>query len=153
MILSAQSIRRRCLEHNPPLIDPFVERSMSPRGNSFGLGPASYDARLDKGIIVPPRDFRLGSTLERFPIPPDLLATVRDKSTWARIGLAVQNTLLDPGWPGYLTLEISHHSQTEVVIEAGEPIAQIVFEVLDEPTQLPYRGKYFDQGRGPQPAR
>jgi dCTP deaminase len=86
-------------------------------------------------------------------MPPDLAGTVRDKSTWARIGLALQNTFLDPGWRGWLTLEISNNAPAEVVIEAGQPIAQIVFELLDFPTEHPYGGKYQDQERGPQSAR
>jgi hypothetical protein len=101
MILSAQSIRRRCLERDPPLITPFTEEGTSPGGNSFGLGPASYDVRIDQEVIIPPYGFLRASTVERFHMPTDLIGTVRDKSTWARLFLAVQNTLLDPGWPGY----------------------------------------------------
>jgi dCTP deaminase len=151
--LSAQSIRVRCLECAPPLITPFVERSVSPGGRSFGLGPASYDVRIDQDVIIPPHGFMLASTVEYFHMPNDLAGTVRDKSTWARVGLAVQNTHLDPGWPGYLTLELSNHSDAEIRIARGEPIAQIVFEMLDQPTELPYRGKYYNQERGPQSAR
>jgi dCTP deaminase len=153
MILSAQSIRRRCVEHNPSLIEPFVERGVSPGGRSFGLSAASYDVRLDQQVRLPPHGFALASTLERFNMPADIAGTVRDKSSWARLGLAVQNTHLDPGWRGWLTVEISNHSPNEVVIDAGEPIAQIVFELLDAPTEQPYRGKYQNQERGPQSAR
>jgi len=144
----SQSIRRRCLEHNPPLIDPFVERSMSSGGKSYGLGPASYDVRQDQRLAVPPRGFVLGWTLERFWLPRDLAATVRDKSSWARVGLALQNTHLDPGWYGRLRLEISNNVQEEFVIAGGEPIAQIVFELLDFPTEQPYDGRYQNQERG-----
>lgn len=151
--LSAQSIRVRCLECAPPLLTPFVERSVSPGGRSFGLSSASYDVRIDKDVIVPPHGFVLASTVERFHLPNDLAGTVRDKSSWARLGLAVQNTHLDPGWSGYLTLELSNHSDTEIRIPRGEPIAQIVFELLDQPTEQPYSGKYQDQERGPQAAR
>src|SRR5262249_37936211 len=126
---------------------------MSPGGNSYGLGPASYDVRLDQRVVLPPRGFVLGSTLERFCMPNDLAGTVRDKSTLARCVISTFNTFLDPGWAGFLTLEIVNHSEKELVIDAGEPIAQIVFEMLDEPTEQPYRGKYYDQERGPQPAR
>jgi dCTP deaminase len=86
-------------------------------------------------------------------LPDDLAGTVRDKSSWARVGLAVQNTFLDPGWSGYLTIELSNHSDVEIRIERNEPIAQIVFELLDQPTELAYSGKYQNQERGPQPAR
>ena len=153
MILSAQSIRWRCVKNKPPLIDPFVERDVSPGGKSFGLSAASYDVRLDQRLRLPPRGFALASTMERFCMPFDVAATVRDKSSWARVGLAVQNTHLDPGWSGWLTLEISNNSLDEVIIDAGEPIAQIVFEILDFPTEQPYGGKYQNQERGPQPAR
>jgi hypothetical protein len=85
MILSAQSIRRRCVEHDPPLVTPFVERDVSPGGKSFGLGPASYDVRLDQRLRLPPHGFALASTLERFCMPVDVAGTVRDKSSWARV--------------------------------------------------------------------
>jgi hypothetical protein len=54
MILSAQSIRARCLERMPPLLTPFVERSVSLGGRSFGLSAASYDVRIDQDMIIPP---------------------------------------------------------------------------------------------------
>jgi dCTP deaminase len=152
MILSAQSIRERC-GGEKPLLTPFVERGVSPGGRSFGLAAASYDVRIDQDVVVAPRGFMLASTVEHFVMPHDLAGTVRDKSSWARVGLAVQNTHIDPGWRGYLTVELSNHSDVEIRIVHGEPIAQIVFELLDRPTELPYRGKYFDQARGPQPAR
>jgi dCTP deaminase len=153
MILSAQSIRTRCLDWTPPLLAPFAERSVSPGGRSFGLSSASYDVRIDQDVAVPTRGFMLASTIERFAMPGDLAATVRDKSSWARLGLAVQNTHLDPGWRGFLTVELSNHSNVEIAISRGEPIAQIVFELLDRPTELAYSGKYQNQERGPQSAR
>jgi dCTP deaminase len=153
MILSAQSIRIRCLKRTPPLLTPFAERGISTRGRSFGLSAASYDVRIDQDVVVPPHGFKLASTIERFNMPADLAGTVRDKSTWARVGLAVQNTHLDPGWCGYLTIELSNHVDVEIRIARDEPIAQIVFELLDQPTELAYGGKYLNQERGPQPAR
>jgi dCTP deaminase len=153
MILSAQSIRARCLGWTPPLLTPFAERSVSPGGRSFGLSSASYDVRIDQDVIVPPHSFMLASTVERFSMHDDLAGTVRDKSSWARVGLAVQNTHLDPGWCGYLTVELSNHSAAEIRIARNEPIAQIVFELLDRPTELAYSGKYQNQERGPQSAR
>ena len=104
-------------------------------------------------MIIPPHGCALASTLEQFHMPHDLIGTVRDKSTWARLFLAVQNTLLDPGWPGFLTLELTNHSDVEIRIAEGEPIAQIVFELLDQPTEKLYRGKYYNHERGPQHAR
>ena len=100
-----------------------------------------------------PHGFELASTLERFTMPDNLVGRVCDKSTWARRGLAIQNTLIEPGWRGYLTLELSNHDPQELKIDDGSPIAQIVFEFLDEPTEIPYRGKYQDQSQNAIAAR
>jgi dCTP deaminase len=138
MILSAQSIRKR----RP--VDPFHERTVS-HGKTFGLSSAGYDVRIREAVILRPGDFSLASTVERFTMPNDLIARVADKSSWARKGLTVQNTVVEPGWRGYLTLELANHGPNRLVIEAGSPIAQIIFEMLDEPTDQPYAGKYQNQ--------
>src|SRR5262249_60987811 len=96
MILSAQSIRQRC-QCNPPLIDPFVERTMSPGGNSFGLGPASYDVRLDQRLGLAPPRFTLASALGRFSPPPPPPGVGRRKGPWAPGGLQVVDTPPRPG--------------------------------------------------------
>lgn len=157
-VLSAQSIRTRCLGlHNQypwELIRPFSERTVHiATGTSYGLSAASYDVRLDQEIHLPRGQFILASTIERFQMPPDLMAIVHEKSSLARQGVAVQNTLIDPGWNGYLTLELSNHGSDTFKLPEGSPIAQIVFHLLDFPTEQPYRGKYQDQERGPQEAR
>jgi dCTP deaminase len=138
MILSAQSIRKR----RP--VDPFHERTAL-NGMTFGLSAAGYDVRIRESVILRPGDFALASTLERFTMPDDLLARVADKSSWARKGLTAQNTVVEPGWEGYLTLELANHGPNTIRIEAGSPIAQILFELLDEPTEQPYAGKYQNQ--------
>lgn len=123
-------------------------------GMTFGLGPAGYDVRIAETVSVKPGQFELASTVESFDMPNDVIAQVCDKSSWARRGLAVQNTIIEPGWRGFLTLELTNHNACEpITIMAGSPIAQIIFMKLDEPTSLPYNGKYQDQGRGPQEAR
>jgi dCTP deaminase len=101
-------------------------------------------------------------------MPNDVIAFVNDKSSWARQGLAVQNTVIEPGWRGYLTIELSNHLPCSLMpgereqhsydgntihIFRGDPIAQIVFHKLDYPTEKPYEGKYQDQEAGPQKAR
>jgi len=86
-------------------------------------------------------------------MPLDLLGRVTDKSTWARRFLTVQNTIIEPGWCGYLTLELTNHSDVDIHIMRGMPIAQIIFDVLDEPTEKPYMGKYQNQQSGPVAAR
>lgn len=156
MILPAQLIRARCLNAINPLITPFVERSVF-AGMTYGLSAAGYDLRIDQDVKISPTTYRgsflLASTIERFQMPTDLLAVVHDKSTWARRGLAVQNTVVEPGWGGYLTLELSNYGDDVLIIERGTPIAQIVFHLLVEPTEEPYRGRYQNQDPGPQAAR
>jgi dCTP deaminase len=146
VILSAQSIRRRA-----GMIEPFHERTVH-RGMSYGLSHAGYDIRVLQTIVLQPGGFVLASTIEHFAIPSDLCAMVKDKSTWARRGLALQNTIAEPGWSGFLTLELSNHSHETIEILTGDPIAQMVFMRLDEPTESPYAGKYQDQPNKPVPA-
>lgn len=154
-VLSAQSIRSRVI------FTPFHERTVH-KGMTFGLGPAGYDVRIAEtvelgtqrtstGIFQAPKS-TLASTIEHFTMPDDCVAYVKDKSTWARRFVLVQNTIIEPGWRGYLTLEITYDGDDGIVIEAGSPIAQIVFHKLDEPTEAPYAGKYQDQKAGAQPA-
>src|SRR5438045_553731 len=85
-------------------------------------------------------------------MPNDVMAIVHDKSTWARRGVAVQNTVIQPGSRGWLTLEITVHAWRFLRIRAGTPIAQLVFHRLEAPTERGYNGKYQNQRRGPQPA-
>ncbi|MGE5509907.1 MAG: dCTP deaminase [Bacteroidota bacterium] len=147
MILSAQSIRGRT-----GLLEPFHERTVF-RGMTFGLSPAGYDIRIAEDAVLRPGAFQLASSMERFAMPLDLIAFVKDKSTWARRGLFVQNTVIEPGWSGYLTLELTSSASEPLELNAGMPIAQIVFQLLDKPTDSPYRGKYQNQRSGPVPAR
>jgi dCTP deaminase len=161
-VLSGQSIMRR-----GNLLTPMVERSRHPSGMSFGVGPAGYDVRVAEKIMLPPQgghavlsgivpylpSFVLASTVEKFNMHDDLIAFVHDKSTLARRGLAVQNTVIEPGWSGYLTLELTNHGTEYIELEAGSPIAQIVFHLLDEPSTRPYDGRYQHQEAGPQEAR
>jgi len=65
----------------------------------------------------------------------------------------VQNTIFDPGWRGYATLELTNHGRSSLTILAGDPIAQVVCYLLTEPTTQPYSGKYQNQEAGPQHAR
>lgn len=145
MILSAQTIRSLNMIH------PFHERTRS-LGMTFGLSSCGYDVRVAQNVSLRPKGCKLASTVERFSLPNDVTAQVMDKSSWARQFVTVQNTIIEPGWFGYLTLEIINHSNESVLIEAGSPIAQIVFSRLDEPTEQPYGGKYQNQQSGPQPA-
>ena len=149
MIASGKTIRKLGIFH------PFSERTKQ-NGMTYGVGPAGYDVRVEfdaDGIAYErwlfPGQFILASTIERFTMPTNLLGIVHDKSTWARRGVAVQNTVIEPGWCGWLTLELTNHSDKTIVIKRGDPIAQIVFHYLDEPASVAYDGKYQNQRRGP----
>ena len=130
---------------------------------SFGLSSCGYDIRLQdcngywdedrEAYFLEPGEFVLGSTVEEFQMPPFVVGIVHDKSTWARKGLAVQNTVIEPGWRGYLTVELTNHSDQTLEIRKGDPIAQVLFHYLDHETEQPYSGKYQDQEKGPQEAR
>ena len=145
-ILSAQTIRELVL------VEPFVERSIV-NGKSYGLSSAGYDIRIGNWTIIYSKEFVLTFSLEQFIMPNSVLGVVHDKSSWARQGLTVQNTIIEPGWCGYLTLELTNHCDNDIVIEYGDPIAQVVFHFLDKPTEQPYAGKYQNQEAGPQLAR
>lgn len=144
MILPAQEIRRI----RP--VEPFVERTVHADGMSYGLSHAGYDVRIAEHVYLKPHGFKLASTMERFQMPSSMVGMVHDKSSWARRGLSLFNTVIEPGWYGYLTLELVNNSDYAIIIDAGMPIAQIVFMHLTEPTELPYKGKYQNQEAGPQ---
>lgn len=148
MIASAQTLNR--LE--PPPLTPFFAEQQTAFGMSYGLGPAGYDIRIAEGMIIEPGNFMLASSLERFDMPDNLQGVVYHKSTWIRQGLKVELSLIQPGWRGYLTLELTNRSDGTILIKAGMPIAQVVFQMLDYPTERPYRGRYQDQKAGPRPA-
>jgi len=150
MILSAQTIDDR------KIVSPFCYREVH-NGKTYGLTAAGYDVRIEfqphvRTVCLQAGGFVLASTIEHFVMPDDIIGFVHDKSSWARRGLAVQNTVIEPGWRGHLTLELSNHSDRYMNIRRGDPIAQIVFHILDKPTAFPYKGKYQDQPRGPQEA-
>lgn len=134
------------------MIFPFFERTTAV-GRSYGLSSCGYDIRIAETVWLWPFWGRLASAIERFDIPVDLCAEVKDKSTNARVFVFVQNTIIEPGWSGYLTLELTRFLPWPIRIKAGTPIGQVVFKQLDDATDQPYRGKYQDQKRGPQKAR
>jgi dCTP deaminase len=145
MIVSGQTLRR------VKPVSPFCERTRY-NGLTYGVGPAGYDVRIDQTVRIPPGGFTLASTLEEFNMPDNMLGIVHDKSPWARMGLAAQNTVIEPGWRGYLTLELTNHGDEEILIDDGTAIVQIIFHLLDEAAEQAYSGKYQDQARGPQAA-
>lgn len=146
MILPAQAIR------DADIITPFCERSRA-HGMSYGLSSAGYDVRIKQELVLRAGErFKIGSTIERFVMPLDVLGIVHDKSTWARLGLSVFNTVIEPGWRGWLTLELVFHGEGMLVVPAGAPIAQVVFHRLEAVSEQIYEGKYQDQPDEPVPA-
>lgn len=145
MILPTQLIR------HARLITPVHERKVS-HGMTFGLGPAGYDLRIAQDVLLWPKGCALASTIEHVKLPADLKGRISDKSTWARKFVGLLNTRVDPGFAGFLTLEIVNHSWRFVRLRAGMPIAELEFVRLELPTEMPYAGRYMHQRARPQPA-
>lgn len=133
-----------------PIRNMLVEKRRQ-FGVSHGLSEAGYDIRIQQDVTLHPfRRFTLASTIEYFQMPTDLVAVVHDKSTWARRRLSVFNTVIEPGWRGFLTLELVYHGWLPLRIEAGSGIAQVLFHQITHPAQ--YVGKYQGQQCRPIPA-
>jgi dCTP deaminase len=148
VILSAQSI----LAARP--LSPLVPHSFVRNGLSGGLSAAGYDVTAKEPCVMWPKRFKLASTFERFTLPADIAAIVSTKSTWARRGVVnIGTTYIDPGFQGWLTLELYNYSWRFWRIREGDPIAQIIFFRLDEATDRPYAGFYQGQENRPVPAR
>lgn len=142
------------LIYQDPILTPMVfEKCSGPGGVSFGMSEAGYDLRIAQDVVLHPfKRFSLASTIERFNMPEDLVAVVHDKSTWARRGLSVFNTVAEPGWQGWLTLELVYHRWGVLRIPAGAGIAQAVFHRLENPARYG-DGKYQNQENRPVSAR
>lgn len=156
------------LLHMAP-IKNMIDHKVKEHGVSHGLGEAGYDIRIKQNIsfypakIISHKDYRgpmfdldgkkdmgnhaLVSAIEEFQIPVNLAAIVHDKSTWARKGLSVFNTVLEPGWNGFLTLELVFHGSKPLHIPAGAGIAQVLFHRTTDDRQ--YSGKYQNQADEP----
>jgi dCTP deaminase len=99
-------------------------------------------------VIIPPNSFALCETVETLRIPRDILVLCVGKSTYARCGLIVNVTPLEPEWRGKVTLEISNTTPLPAKVYAGEGIAQLVFLKADQVCEVSYAdkaGKYQDQ--------
>jgi dCTP deaminase len=110
-------------------------------------------------FILHPGEFVLGSTLERVGIPDDMVARLEGKSSLGRLGLLIHSTAgyVDPGWDGYLTLELSNVANLPITIYPAMKIGQISFFRLSTPAERPYgssqtKSKYQGQ-RGPTASR
>jgi dCTP deaminase len=168
-------IRQMAQEHG--MIDPFVETQRRQGVISYGLSSYGYDARVanefkiftnvDSAIvdpkefspqsfvdrqtdvaIIPPNSFALARTEEYFRIPRDVLVICLGKSTYARCGIIVNVTPLEPEWEGQVTIEISNTTPLPAKIYAGEGICQFLFLQGAGPCETSYAdrsGKYMRQ--------
>ena len=174
-ILSDKSIKKMVKEKG--MIRPFVEKQIRSNNISYGFSSFCYDARVSnefkiftdvnstivdpknfkknsfvskkgKQCIIPPNSFVLASTLEYFKIPNDILVICLGKSTYARCGIIVNVTPLEPGWEGHVTLEFSNTTPSPAKIYANEGAAQFIFLKGDERPKISYaerKGKYMKQ--------
>jgi dCTP deaminase len=112
-----------------------------------------------EAFILHPGEFVLGSTLERIRLPADLVARLEGKSSLGRLGLLIHSTAgyVDPGWDGFLTLELSNVANLPITIYPGMKIGQISFFRLTTPADAPYgssqTGSKYQGQRGPTPSR
>lgn len=174
-ILSDRAIRERV--ERGRMIEPFVEGQKRAGTISYGLSSYGYDARvapefkiftnLESAIvdpknfspasfvdrtgdvcIIPPNSFVLARTVEYFRIPRDILVICLGKSTYARCGIIVNVTPLEPEWEGHVTIEISNTTPLPAKIYANEGICQFLFFQGTDPCEVSYRdraGKYMNQ--------
>ena len=159
------------------MISPFEDKQIRGDKISFGVSSYGYDARVSDEFkiftnvnseivdpknfkstnfltkktnecIIPPNSFVLARTVEKFKIPDDVLVICLGKSTYARCGIIVNVTPLEPGWEGYVTLEFSNTTPLPAKIYANEGVAQFVFLKGNEKPQVTYakrKGKYMKQ--------
>src|SRR5690349_11163389 len=159
------------------MIEPFVEKQVRNGVISYGLSSYGYDMRIagefkvftnvfntlvdpkrfdPRSFVdikadhcdIPPNSFALARSVELFRIPRNVLCVVLGKSTYARTGLILNCTPLEPGWRGHITLEISNTTPLPARIYANEGIGQVLFFESDEECEISYddkKGKYLDQ--------
>ena len=115
---------------------------------------------VDEGdeFILHPGDFVLGTTHERVEIPPDLLAHVQGRSSLGRLAIVIHATagVVDPGYRGQITLELSNLGSAPVALRPGMRISQLTFTELKNPAEVPYgagRGSKYQDQAGPQASR
>jgi dCTP deaminase len=135
--------------------DVRVGRHFKVFTNVYGeiVDPKKFSSRAFVDVdadccVIPPNSFALAETVEYFEIPRDILAICLGKSTYARCGIIVNVTPLEPEWRGKITIEISNTTPLPARIYANEGIAQILFLRADQVCKTSYAdksGKYQDQ--------
>ena len=171
-ILNDREITRLAKEH--AMIEPFAEGAKRPGVISYGVTSFGYDMRVadewtgfesdetldPKNValnwldnwtsdttIINAGDFVLCRSVEYFRMPEDVVGVVVGKSTYARCGLIVNCTPMEPGWQGHLTIELHNASQHAIKVYANEGIAQVMFHRGERPsvTYADKGGKYQGQ--------
>jgi dCTP deaminase len=124
------------------------------------VGEYVTETRVPEGeeFILHPGDFVLGTTTERVEIPPDLLATVQGRSSLGRLAIVIHATagIVDPGYHGQITLELSNLGTAPVALTPGMRVSQLIFTELRSPAARPYgveRGSKYQDQDGPQASR
>lgn len=129
-------------------VSPMPDRKYRDHGVSWGLSEAGIDLRIKQSVVLHPfKRFKLASTVERFNMPLNMVAIIHDKSTWIRRGLMVGNSVAEPGWEGWLTLELFYFGNGILRIPAGAGIAQAIFHQITQ--KASYDGKYQNQANKP----
>ena len=134
---------------------------VDPKGlDERALIDVSDQVKEEGFCLVPPNSFALARSIECFDIPRNVLAVVLGKSTYARCGIIVNCTPIEPSWRGHLTIEISNTTPLPAKVYANEGIAQVIFFETDEECEQSYAdrqgglgGKYQDQGQRIVPPR
>jgi dCTP deaminase len=158
-IKSDRWIRQMALQEG--MIEPFADQQVrevdGSRVISYGttsvVDPKNFDetsfVSIDENFcIIPPNSFALARTVEYFRIPRDVLTVCLGKSTYARCGIIVNVTPLEPEWEGHVTLEFSNTTPLPAKIYADEGVAQMLFFQSDEQCDTTYKqrgGKYMGQ--------
>ena len=127
---------------------PFPSTKSAVRADPKAFAPASFVDRRVPTCIIPPNSFALARTVEYFRIPRDVLVICLGKSTYARCGIIVNVTPLEPEWEGQVTIEISNTTPLPARIYANEGICQFLFLKGDTPPEVSYAdrsGKYMRQ--------
>lgn len=168
-------IREQAVNHG--MITPFTEKLQRQGCISYGLSSYGYDARVSREFkiftnvdsavvdpkdfsaqsfvdretdvcVIPPNSFALARTVEYFRIPRDVLVICLGKSTYARCGIIVNVTPLEPEWEGHVTLEFSNTTPLPAKIYANEGACQFIFLKADKACDISYAdrsGKYQAQ--------
>lgn len=135
---------------NPKLDFPYDAPTIDPKefdASSSMVHQSVESDDIDAFYVLPPGAYALGVSVETFDIPANVLGICYCKSTYARCGLMVNTTPLEPGWRGQLVIELANLTDLPLKVYAGEGIAQVVFFEGDQPsiTYADRAGKYQDQ--------